>query len=363
MPGRERTGPTRVPAMLCTAREKKLVSVAADREEDMQRLYIVGGQQREPRPLLALPTWYEYHKGLVLEIERETGQAQTRLEYVSPPEVRAEGTPPVLFKCASLENEHLYLCTHSEILVYAVPSFERVAYITLPCFNDLHHVRPTPEGTLVVADTGLDAVLEVTLDGQLVREWAVLGGSIWDRFSRDVDYRKIASTKPHAAHPNNVFFAGGELWVTRFEQKDAICLTAPERRIEIGVERLHDGVAQGDYIYFTSVKGDVVVANARTLKVEQVVDLARFHPEGTLLGWCRGLMLDGDNVWIGFSHIRPTKFRENIGWVANRFRRSQPTHLGCYDLAAGRYVGEIELESHGVDAVFSILAAPNSEAS
>jgi hypothetical protein len=324
----------------------------------MDNLYVVGGQQREPRPLFALPSWYEYHKGLVMEVDLRAGDTVSHLEYVSPEEVRAEGTPPILFKCASLENGHLYLCTHSEILVYTVPEFERIAYISLPCFNDLHHVRPTPEGTLVVANTGLDAVLEVTLDGRVVREWAVLGGDIWDRFSRDVDYRKIPSTKPHAAHPNNVFFVDGELWVTRFEQKDAISLSDPSRKIDIGVERLHDGVVHGDYLYFSSVKGDVVIANTRTLKVEQVIDLAQFHPEGTLLGWCRGLLLDGDTVWIGFSHIRPTRFRENIGWVAHRFRRSMPTHLGRYDLAAGRYLAEVELETAGMDAVFSIFAAP-----
>jgi hypothetical protein len=330
----------------------------------MPGLYVVGGQQREPRPLLATPSWYEYHKGLVLEIDLDTQKACTRLEYVSPPEVRAEGEPPILFKCASLEDNRLYLCTHSEILVYDVPSFERLAYISLPCFNDLHHVRPTPEGNLVVANTGLDSVIELTLDGRVLREWAVLGGDPWDRFSREVDYRKIPSTKPHAAHPNHVFFVNGDLWVSRFEQKDAISLTGPERKIDIGVERIHDGVVHAGMIYFSSVKGDVIIANASTLKIEEVIDLTQFHPEGTLLGWCRGLMVDANNnVWVGFSHIRPTKFRENIGWIAHRFRRGVPTHVGCYDLAARRQVRQVELESHGLDEMFSVFMVPGSDGS
>jgi hypothetical protein len=327
----------------------------------MQSLYVVGGQQREPRPLLATPSWYEYHKGLVLEVNLDTNAAETRLEYVSPPEVRAEGEPPILFKCATLEQQRLYLCTHSEILVYDVPSFERIGYITLPCFNDLHHVRPTPRGTLVVANTGLDSVLEVTLDGEVVREWGVLGDEPWAKFSRDVDYRKIPSTKPHAAHPNYTFFVDGELWVSRFEQKDAVSLTGPKRRIDIGVERIHDGVVRGEYIYFSSVKGDVVIANTRTLKVEEVIDLTKLHPEGMLLGWCRGLMVDDDgNVWIGFSHIRPTKFRENIGWIAHGFRRGVPSHVACYDLSARKCLREVDVEYHGLDAVFSIFSASDS---
>jgi hypothetical protein len=328
-------------------------------KEPMQSLYVVGGQQREPRPLLATPSWYEYHKGLVVEATLATQTTTTRLQYVSPPEVRAEGDPPILFKCATLEGDRLYLCTHSEILIYRVPEFERVAYITLPYFNDVHHVRPTPEGNLVVANTGLDDVLEITLEGQLVREWSVLGGDTWAKFSRSVDYRKIPSTKPHAAHPNYVFFLDGELWVSRFEQKDAISLTGPQRKIEIGVERIHDGVLHGEYLYFSSVKGDIVVVNTRTLLVEEIIDLTTFHPEGTLLGWCRGLMVGPDgNVWVGFSHIRPTKFRENIGWIAHRFRRGVPTHIGRYDLTNKRQVSQFELESHGLDAVFSVFPAP-----
>ena len=322
----------------------------------MQSLYVVGGQQREGRPLLATSNWYDYHKGLVLKLDLETNEVKTCLEYVSPPEVRAEGDPPILFKCASLDDGLLYVCTHSEILIFEVPTFERVGYITLPCFNDLHHVRPTPEGTLVVANTGLDSVIELTRDGRVLREWAVLGGDPWARFAREIDYRKVASTKPHASHPNYTFFLDGQLWVSRFEQKDAISLTGPQRRIDIGVERIHDGVMRGDYIYFSSVKGDVVIANIWTLKVEQIVALPRFHTEGTLLGWCRGLMVDDDdNVWVGFSHIRPTKFRENIGWIAHGFRRGMPSNVACYDLAKERCVRQIDVESHGLDAVFSIF--------
>jgi hypothetical protein len=325
----------------------------------MHSLYIVGGQQRQARPLLARSSWYDYGQGLVLRVDLASGRAETCLEYVSPPEVRAEGEPPILFKCATLEGERLYVCTHSEVLIYTVPAFERVGYVTLPRFNDVHHVRPTPAGNLLITNTGLDSVMEVTLDGQVLHEWGVLGDDPAERFPRDMDYRKVVSTKPHRSHPNNTFYLNDEVWVTRFEQKDAVSLTGPRERIQIGVERLHDGVLDGDRIYFTSVKGDVVIVNARSRTVERVVELTQFHPEGTILGWCRGLLVDEERVWIGFSHIRPTKFRENLGWLAKGFRWSMATHLGCYDLARNRLVAEVELESHGLDAVFSIFdAAP-----
>ncbi|MDQ6673869.1 MAG: hypothetical protein M3069_24525 [Chloroflexota bacterium] len=325
----------------------------------MRSLYVVGGQQRQARKLLAPASWYDYGKGLVLRVDLDSGEVETCLEYVSPPEVRAAGEPPILFKCATLEGDRLYVCTHSEVLVYAVPSFERVGYVTLPRFNDIHHVRPTPDGNLLVTNTGLDSVIEVTTDGRVVHEWGVLGQDPAERFPTHVDYRKIVSTKPHRSHPNNTFYLDGNIWVTRFEQKDAVCLARPEEGIPIGVERLHDGVAAGECIYFTSVKGDVVIVDAATRHVQRIVDLTRFHPAGAILGWCRGLLVDEDRVWVGFSHIRPTRFRENLGWLAKGFRWSRATHLGCYDLRANCLVGEVELESHGLDAVFSIFdAAP-----
>jgi hypothetical protein len=271
----------------------------------------------------------------------------------------------MLFKCGSLVDDRLYVCTHSEVLVFQIPSFEQVGYISLPQFNDLHHVLPTRAGTLLVVNTGLDCLMEVTLTGEVVREWASLESEqTWQRFSRGVDYRKVLSTKPHRSHPNQVFYVGDELWLTRFEQKDAVSLCDPRRRIEIGLERVHDGVVAGDMILFTTVKGDVVIVNAATLSIERVIDLSTLHPKGTLLGWCRGLMVDGDTVWVGFSHIRPTKFRENISWLAHGFRYPcQPTHIGCYDLVRGRFVRSIALEDCGIDAIFSILRAPESERS
>src|SRR5579864_8835663 len=123
----------------------------------MHSLYVVGGQQRQARPLIARSDWYDYGQGVVLRVDVDSGEAETCLEYVSPAEVRAEGDPPILFKCATLEDQRLYLCTHSEVLVYTVPDFTRVAYVSSPRFNDLHHVRPTRDGTLLVTNTGLDS--------------------------------------------------------------------------------------------------------------------------------------------------------------------------------------------------------------
>lgn len=323
-------------------------------------LYVVGGRQRIARSVLDNEqTWYEYEKGVVLQIELATGSAQTCLDYLSPPEA-AGNNDPVLFKSGTAEDGRLYLCTQTEVLVYELPDFELVNYISLPYFNDVHHVRPMPNGNLLVANSGLEMVVQLTPAGETVRAWNVLGEDPWQFISSTVDYRRGISTKPHRAHPNYVFLVGDDVWATRFEQRDAVCLTEPGRSINIGLERVHDGVLHQGRLYFTTINGYVVIANPDTCLVEETINLNTLHGEDTLLGWCRGVLLDGAKAWIGFSRIRPTRFRETLSWVRQGFRRSLPTHIACYDLAAKQLLAEINLEDQGLNAVFSIFPASTS---
>lgn len=322
----------------------------------MKELYVVGGQQRYLRSILVgAQSGYEFQKGLILRVNVETGTSETCVEYVSPPEACAAVDPVVLFKSATLHNNTLYCCTQTEVLVYSLPNFEQVDYLSLPFFNDLHHVRPTPDGNLLIANTGLDMVLEMTRDGQTIREWNVLGEEPWARFSKQIDYRKGVSTKPHRSHPNHVFYIDEDIWVTRFEQKDAVCLTRPDRQIQIGLERVHDGVPHGEFVYFTTVDGHIVITNQSTLKIEDVIDLNTMHDSNILLGWCRSILVEGDGAWVGFSRLRPTKFRDNVSWVKNGFKRILPTHLAYYDFAKKQCVMEIDVEAHGMNAIFSVF--------
>ena len=327
----------------------------------IRALFVVGGRQRSLRPVRAhFGDWYEYESAVLLRVDTDTGSTTTAIEHQTPVEACPPEDPAILFKSGSLVGDRLYLTTQTEVLVYRVPSMERETYLSLPLFNDVHHVRPTPEGNLLVANTGLDMVVELTHDGRVLREWNALDISqpVWgERFSRDIDYRRIPSTKPHLAHPNHVFQLGDEPWATRFQQKDAISLLDPTRRIDIGVERLHDGLVVGDRIYFTAVNAKVVVADAHTLKVIEVIDLMDMHPSDLLLGWCRGVLVDGDRLWVGFSRMRPTRFRENVAWLKNGFRHYLGTHVACYDLRERRCVAQIDLEAAGLNAVFGIFAA------
>lgn len=320
-------------------------------------LYIIGGKQRAARSLGQVnQDWNGYDEGLIVELNPRTRTWKTRLRYVSPPEVVSEIDPAILFQAGTIQDDKLYLCTQTEVMIYALPTFERIWYLTLHCFNDLHHVIPAGNGNVIVANAGLEMVMELAPDGDIVRAWNVLGNEPWHNVSPQVDYRSI-STKPHRAHPNHLFLLDGEIWVTRFHQGDVLCLNDPRKRIALSAERIHDGVLRDGLAYFTTVNGKVIVANPRTLTVEDVIDLNTMHDQDVLLGWCRGLKIDRGTMWVGFSRIRPTKIRENVSWVMRGFKRAMPTHIGCYDLVKRRCLQEIDLEPMELSAVYSVFPA------
>ena len=326
----------------------------------MNSFYVSGGRLRSTI-FRKLEEWQSCEQALLIELDPEKNRSRVLVEYSSPPEACPEEMPAILFKSTSLQGNKLYTCTSTEVLVYEVPTFKLLNYISLPCFNDLHHVYPTEHGTILVVVTGLDMVVEITESGSIVREWSVIGEDPWARFSRETDYRKVPTTKPHQSHPNHVFVLGKEVWVTRLQQRDAICLTTPGPRIDIAVEKPHDGYTFGDRIYFTTVDGRIVIANRNTLKVEETIDLNQMSGQsGQVLGWCRGVLpLDERRLWVGFTRVRPTKFIENVAWIRNGYtHRHRPSHIALYDLERKACEQEIELEPHGIGVVFSLLPVP-----
>jgi len=335
----------------------KMSDVIRDAQSDP--MYVVGGKLRS-RMLRDLEEWQSCEKALIVELDPQTKAGRTMVEYSSPASVCAGEDAAILFKSASLRGSRFYACTSTEVLVYELPSFRLLHYISLPCFNDLHHVAPTNQGTLLVAVTGLDMVVELSMEGEILREWDVLGEPLWTRFSREVDYRLVPTTKPHRSHPNHVFQIGEEIFVTRLHQRDAISLSDPSRRIEIAVQRPHDGLPVGDSVYFTTVDGHVVIADQKSLKVKKVVDLTRINgSEDQVLGWCRGLLpIDERFVWVGFTYVRPTKFKENLAWIKNGMVKRKPSHMALYDFERETCVQEIPLEPHGIGVVYSMFHVP-----
>ena len=333
----------------------------------MGKLYVLGGRERklglsEPTPK---DEWYLYESALILEVDTGSGTVRVCVEYQSPPEARAGRQQAAHFHAGAMVGNTMYTCTSTEVLIYQVPDFKQIGYISLPCFNDVHHVTPSSDGNLLVVSTGLEMVVKITPRGEILAEWGALGGDPWARFSHDIDYRRVASTKPHVSHPNFAFELGGEVWVTRFHQHDAISLNGSSRRIKIADEGVHDGLEWGEQLLFTAVDGKIVAVNRRSLQLEQVINLRQIQDRNqqVLPAWCRGILpVDEGRIWVGFTRIRQTIFRENVRWVKTVLREGivvRPTHIALFDIVNEACLQEFNLEPHGMNAVYGIFAAPN----
>ncbi|HEX7185507.1 MAG TPA: hypothetical protein VF756_27030 [Thermoanaerobaculia bacterium] len=327
-----------------------------------ETLWVIGGEQR--LSFLQQAEWNSFQTAVVVRVRDD--QLERVLEYESPPERCPDDQSSHLFKAATIDGGTAWLCTQTEVLECDFPSFSIRRVISLPCFNDLHHVTPGPDGTLFVTVTGLDAVAEVSRDGELIRLVNVLGEDPWARFSPTVDYRKVPTTKPHHSHPNYVFFLAGRPWVTRFEQRDAVPLDGLSQNgykpFQIGFQGNHDGHVHGNRLHFTTVDGHLVTFDLATGEKTDL-DLNRIEAaepdDDRPLGWCRGLLPLGDQAWIGFTRLRHTKLRQNLSWVRHGFRsspyhRRRPSRIALYDLERRVKLREIDVEGAGLNAVFSI---------
>jgi len=319
-------------------------------------LWIMGGKQRIGFGKKPEHTMFE--SGVVAKLD-DDGKAEKAFEYKTPPEHLAPEKKSTVFKAATIVGDTAYLCTETEVLICRLPDFEIQQLISLPCFNDLHHVAPGPDGTLWIVSTGLDAVAEVSCDGELLRLIDVFGRDVWDKFSKETDYRLVASTKPHESHPNYVFFLDGQPWATRFRQKDAVNLHDPTQTMPVFKESIHDGHVLGDEVWFTAIDGHLIRVNSRSGE-SQVTDLNELSttPDRPL-GWCRGLLRTEEGTWVGFSRLRHTRLKHNLSWIRHGFSNYAPlpTRLSLYDLDDFRVIREIDLEGAHLNAVFSIHEA------
>ena len=322
-------------------------------------LHLVGGRQKAEREISEQPKWQHYAEALIVSLDLDSGHLEPVVNYESPPEVCPEEKPSILFKAGSRVGDRFYACTQTEVVIYQLPDWTIARTISLPCFNDVHHVLPHSENSVLVVSTGLDLVVEVDWDGHILQEWSVTGDDTWDRFSRETDYRRIASTKPHVGHPNYVFECGGALWVTRANKGDAVCLTANREMPRMSEVPIHDGVLRGDFIYFTSVRGHVIRVAAETGQVDRDFDLNEIANTHTPLGWCRGLhWLDEDRVAVGFSRLRGTRWQRNVRWVKHRLGGDgsgvMPTRISVFDLKRSKLCREYDVEPASLNAIFSI---------
>ncbi len=322
----------------------------------MTRLLLTGGKQGNLDS--HKPEWNRHAESRIVILDPADGSVDVALRYQAQPEHRPAKDPSLLFKAGSFDGDGLVLTNLTEVLILD-HDLQIREIISHPCFNDLHHVRRIG-GRLHVVSTGLDSLVVLDERHGVAEVRHVLGEDTWQLFDPHQDYRQVPTTKPHRSHPNFVFTTAVGLWVTRFEQRDAICLDDPARRIDIAVGNPHDGLQVGDSLWFTTTNGHLVEVDGQSLEVRRRLDLNEIDGRGEPLGWCRGVHVDGDLAYVGFTRLRRTTIEKNLSWIKRGFKQlnfvdAYPTRVTAFDLARGERVGEWIVAHAGLDAIFSIL--------
>ena len=316
------------------------------------RFLVTGGEQYPDA--VNRPEGARFKQAKLLSVDIKSGAVDVLLRHES---AYPTGAPNSIYVSGSLSGGRIYLATSTQIFVYSYPDLKLLKSKSLPFFQNLHHIVAVKEG-IAVAVTGLDLV--VVLNEQTLEPtnfYHALGKDPWHKYSMDKDYREIISLKPHESHPNYIFQFKDDLWITRFNQKDIICLSDMSKRISIDVERLHDGFVQGNYVYLTSVNGCVIKADLKTLTIKKVLDLNKIENAKTPLGWCRGLFVEGDLVYVGFTRIRETKVKENLKWAASIVKGAKewPTRIAVYDFEKEEKLAAYELPVDSISAIYSVI--------
>ncbi len=160
------------------------------------------------------PAWNLYEAALMLKVQGRS-QSVDRLEYPGS-EIEREVGISVCFKAATIEGDHAYTCTSTELLDVDLSTLRILNRTTHRWFNDLHHVAKI-DNAFYVADTGADSVLEFDAGWSFVRRHVIGDDALVKKHGEDTDYRRIPTTKPHFVHPNYVAAWDGRVWVTNHE--------------------------------------------------------------------------------------------------------------------------------------------------
>lgn len=296
--------------------------------------------------------------GGIALVDWETKQITQFTEYRSPQSICCP-TEIVRMGFGSFKDNWYYTCMPTEIVRFSLPDLRCETVLTHPTFSDLHHVAALDD-RLLVCNTGLEIMQTFDYQGNLLETFNAASTPTWERFSRETDYRLLPTTKPHERHINYVFLYEGKTWLTRFHQKDAICLSNPNDTMPVESGNPHDGIVLGDKIYFTTTNGHIVIVDAPNRRIAKDINLINVkHALGEVqLGWCRGLDVKDGYAYVGFSRLRKTKWREFASWVKHAKGPRYPARIEKIDIDKEELVDEIKLEPMAT-VVFGISILPD----
>ena len=295
---------------------------------------------------------------VLAEVDANRGQLLSTRQ-IAVPRHGPESVAQELTNAAVGPDGCLWQAAHTAVLRIDPDTLEVVGHWSHPWFHNVHSVTPRPDGGLIVTATSTDRLLGLDAEGRLdeIIPLAPANPRVGDGDLRGLDHDVF---KPHQIHPNHATWADGSLWVTRFVTRD--CRTVDgTRAIPLPEAMPHDGRLRQGLLWFTQVTGRVVAVDPSTLQRRVELDLAAITRDRRMLGWCRGLDVVGDRLFIGFTMLRRPRHREVLRLLWRGLRGEKlPTRVVELDWPRSRLVREISLGNAAGGTIYAVTAYEDS---
>lgn len=324
----------------------------------LNKLLLSGGRLRPNGFELGEGKYYDLAR--LVELDLSSGECRVVVEKSEGGDNYPEEHPNLQFTVGSVDGDVIWLPTDTEVHCYRLADFQLLKVYSHPCFHNIHSAQLFDE-CLYITSTGLDNVVVLNKHtGDIVKILNCEAKDPWHRFDQNVDYRKIHSTRPHDCHPNYVFKVNGEFWVTRCTQEDAVKLSDPSDRIDIdlgGDKGVHDGVWWNKQLVFTQVDGNLLLCDPNTQNLTEIFDPFK-QITNRPMGWCRGLLVDGNDFYLGFSKLRKTNVRSRLKFLSQgnfKYASGNNALVVKIDMASREVKQTFDTPDGMIDAIYGIM--------
>jgi hypothetical protein len=254
------------------------------------------------------------------------------------------------------------VCSRTEVLWLTWPGPVVARVLTHPLMHDVHDAARLPDGTVVVASSGVDSVLRFDGDRLIDHTWLQpwpapprLADADFARafgLPRDLRLAPPDIFKPHRVHPNHLEPSRDAVWVTSLADRSRRLLaTGAGHQLPAPP---HDGRELAGVTWLTTIDGLLIRDDGAH---RDVLDVAALEGADGLPGWCRAVEVVGDVVYVGLSALRASRWRE-LARVAARGRAGvkQPTRVLAIHWPTRALIGAWPVGGPGGGTIYSIVA-------
>lgn len=324
--------------------------------------------------------------GAVIELDANSGKSCEVLHFDAPAALRvpAKGFTGACWMGEAGQSD-LLICGPAAVFQFD-RNLQHAGSLALPSFNDLHGVHCAGDRIYVV-NTGLDCVDVFDRQGCFVGshsfeaawlmgprqagdtpsrdDWHRLHGIGWrgdgyvfDPARPTESYYRGGESEPFHrrqqrdyVHPNHVCVHNGRVLVTSLVRRGVIDVADWRQVIEVASPP-HDGLIRDGGLYMTRVDGFVERRNCAALgEPGDIIDVTVLSG---VSGWCRGIHVDDQLLWVGFTQIRE---KPGHVWDRDDFSKTS-TAVVALDRKSGAVVRIFDLATPGRHSkVFALLEA------